>query len=97
MVAATLNLARFFARESCGWCTPCRDGLQMVVWLLDAIESGRGSFELLAMLHDQVKNISGRSFCALAEGAMGPVKALLERFGDELQDHVKRGSCPLNR
>jgi NADH-quinone oxidoreductase subunit F len=95
MVAATLNLARFFARESCGWCTPCRDGLQMVVWLLEEIEAGRGSLEMVAMLHDQVKNIRGRSFCALAEGAMGPVGALLERFGDELDDHVKKGRCPL--
>jgi NADH-quinone oxidoreductase subunit F len=95
MVAATLNLARFFARESCGWCTPCRDGLPLVVWLLEEIEAGRGSAELLAMLHDQVRNISGRSFCALAEGAMGPVGALLARFGDELDDHVKRERCPL--
>jgi NADH-quinone oxidoreductase subunit F len=95
MVAATLNLARFFARESCGWCTPCRDGLPMVVWLLEELEAGRGSHELLAMLRDQVRNISGRSFCALAEGAMGPVGSLLTRFGDELEDHVKQGRCPL--
>jgi NADH-quinone oxidoreductase subunit F len=95
MVAATLNLARFFARESCGWCTPCRDGLQVVAWLLEEIEAGRGTADLLAMLGDQVKNISGRAFCALAEGAMGPVKSLLDRFGDELEDHVKQGRCPL--
>ncbi len=94
MVAATLNLARFFARESCGWCTPCRDGLQVIVWLLEEIEAGRGHADQIAMLRDQVKNIRGRSFCALAEGAMGPVGALLEHFGDELQDHVKRGRCP---
>ena len=95
MVAVTLNLARFFARESCGWCTPCRDGLQMIVWLLAEIEAGRGHADLLAMLGDQVRNIRGRSFCALAEGAMGPVGALLDRFGDELADHVKQGRCPL--
>jgi NADH-quinone oxidoreductase subunit F len=47
------------------------------------------------MLRDQVKNISGRSFCALAEGAMGPVGALLKSFGDELADHVTKGRCPL--
>jgi NADH-quinone oxidoreductase subunit F len=95
MVAATLNLARFFARESCGWCTPCRDGLQVIVWLLEEIEAGRGSQDLLAMLGDQVKNISGRAFCALAEGAMGPVGSLLHHFGGELEDHVIRGRCPL--
>lgn len=94
MVAATLNLARFFARESCGWCTPCRDGLATVVWLLEEIEAGRGHRELLDMYADQIRNIRGRSFCALAEGAMGPVGALLEHFGDELEEHVKRGRCP---
>lgn len=94
MVAATLNLNRFFARESCGWCTPCRDGLAMVSWLLEKIETGRGVQDDIAMLQDQLRNISGRSFCALAEGAMGPVEALLRLFMDELEDHVKKGRCP---
>ena len=48
----------------------------------------------LAMLKDQVKNIKGRSFCALAEGAMGPVEALLRLFEDEIKDHIKQGKCP---
>ncbi|WP_298037924.1 NADH-quinone oxidoreductase subunit NuoF [uncultured Desulfuromonas sp.] len=95
MVAATLNLNRFFARESCGWCTPCRDGLPLVNWLLERIERGEGKAEDLEMLRDQVRNITGRSFCALAEGAMGPVEALLRLFGDELEDHVRKGRCPL--
>lgn len=94
MVGATLNLLQFFARESCGWCTPCRDGLAMVRWILEEIEEGRGSAELIAMLRDQKRNISGRSFCALAEGAMGPVTGLLEHFEDELEDHVRQGRCP---
>ncbi|HKI52273.1 MAG TPA: NADH-quinone oxidoreductase subunit NuoF [Geothermobacteraceae bacterium] len=94
MVGATLNLMKFFARESCGWCTPCRDGLVMVRWLLEEIEAGRGSRELIAMLRDQHKNIAGRSFCALAEGAMGPLEGLLNHFEDELEDHVKKGYCP---
>ncbi len=94
MVAATLNLMRFFARESCGWCTPCRDGLAMVRWILEEIEAGRGSRELVAMLEDQRRNISGRSFCALAEGAMGPLEGLLRHFGQEIEDHVEKGRCP---
>jgi len=94
MVGATLNLIRFFARESCGWCTPCRDGLAMVRWILGEFEAGRGSRELIAMLKDQKKNISGRSFCALAEGAMGPLEGLLNHFEDELEEHVARGRCP---
>jgi len=94
MVGATLNLMRFFARESCGWCTPCRDGLVMVRWILEEIESGRGSRELIAMLKGQYKNIAGRSFCALAEGAMGPLEGLLKHFEDELEAHVTKGRCP---
>ena len=97
MVAVTRNLNQFFARESCGWCTPCRDGLATVSWLLDQIEFGRATMDDLAMLKDQVRNISGRSFCALAEGAMGPVEALLRLFEDEIIDHIKQGKCPFER
>ncbi len=95
MVAATLNLMRFFARESCGWCTPCRDGLPLVCWLLERIEKGEGADEDLAMLRDQLRHINGRSFCALALGAMGPVDGLLRHFEQELADHIKLGRCPL--
>ena len=94
MVAVTRNLNQFFARESCGWCTPCRDGLATISWLLDRIEFGAATTDDLAMLKDQVKNIQGRSFCALAEGAMGPVEALLRLFEQEIVDHIKRGGCP---
>lgn len=97
MVAATLNLIRFFARESCGWCTPCRDGLPVVAWLLDKVEAGKATFDDIDMLKDQFRNISGRSFCALAEGAMGPVAGLLNHFEQELADHVIKGRCPLKK
>jgi len=94
MVAVTLNLTRFFARESCGWCTPCRDGLPLVVWLLDKIDKGEGTMDDLQMLKDQYRNISGNSFCALAEGAMGPVDGLLRHFEQEIVDHIQKGHCP---
>ena len=95
MVAVTRNLNQFFARESCGWCTPCRDGLATISWLLDRIEFGQATMDDLAMLKDQQRNIRGRSFCALAEGAMGPVEALLRLFEDEIIDHIKQNGCPL--
>lgn len=95
MVAVTLNLIRFFARESCGWCTPCRDGLTMVRWLLETIESGQGTGEHLEMLKEQLLNIRGNSFCALAEGAMGPVDGLLRLFEQEIIDHLEAGKCPV--
>ncbi len=97
MVAVTRNLNQFFARESCGFCTPCRDGLATIAWLLDKIEAGEGTLDDLAMLKDQVRNISGRSFCALAEGAMGPVEALLRLFEQEIVDHIRKGGCPFSR
>ena len=95
MVAATLNLLRFFARESCGWCTPCRDGLPMVCWVLEKIETGQGTDDDVAMLRQLLGHINGRSFCALALGAMGPVDGLLRHFEQEVVDHVKKGRCPL--
>ncbi len=97
MVAATLNLNTFFARESCGWCTPCRDGLPFVSWLLEKIERGEGTMEDIEILRGQIRNIHGRSFCALATGAMEPVASLLDLFMDEVVDHIKRGRCPLKR
>jgi len=97
MVAVTRNLNQFFARESCGWCTPCRDGLATISWLLDRIEFGQATMDDLAMLKDQQRNIRGRSFCALAEGAMGPVEALLRLFEHEIVDHIKQGKCPFRR
>ncbi len=95
MVEATLNLNNFFARESCGWCTPCRDGLPFVSWILQKIEKGEGTPEDIDMLRDQIANITGTTFCALAQGAVGPLESLLRLFGDEVEDHVKKGRCPL--
>jgi len=96
MVAATLNLVRFYARESCGWCTPCREGLPYVVHLLELIESGQGSEEHIAILQEHVRLLN-YAFCALAPGAMGPVDGLLRHFEDELREHIVTGKCPLKR
>lgn len=94
MLRVTLNLLRFFARESCGWCTPCRDGLPLVCWLLEKIEKGEGTMDDLQMLKQQQRQITGRSFCALAEGAMGPLDGLLRLFEQEVVDHIQKGQCP---
>ncbi len=93
MVAATLNLVRFFARESCGWCTPCREGLPYVVHLLESIEAGNGSKEYIDILQQHVKLLN-YAFCALAPGAMGPVDGLLMHFRDELVEHIDKRKCP---
>ncbi len=96
MVAATLNLIRFFARESCGWCTPCREGLPYIRHLLEEIEAGRGSEEHIAIMQQHVKLLN-LSFCALAPGAMGPVDGLLRHFQDEVREHIIRKKCPFGR
>ncbi len=93
LVAATLNLIRFFARESCGWCTPCREGLPYVLHILEQIEEGKGSREYIAILQDHTKFLN-YSFCALAPGAMGPVQGLLHHFMDELEEHINAQRCP---
>lgn len=94
MVAATRNLIRFFARESCGWCTPCREGLPFVQHILDRVESGLGRTEDIEILRDHVSRLN-HAFCALAPGAMGPLDGLLRHFGDELKEHIERGKCPI--
>jgi NADH-quinone oxidoreductase subunit F len=94
MVGATLNLTRFFARESCGWCTPCREGLPFVQHLLEKIETGRGETGDIAILREHVHALN-YAFCALAPGAMGPVEGLLRLFEDELEEHIVKGRCPL--
>jgi NADH-quinone oxidoreductase subunit F len=93
MVAVTLNLVRFYARESCGWCTPCREGLPYVVHLLELIESGQGRDEHIAILREHVQYLN-YSFCALAPGAMGPVDGLLRHFEEEVREHIVKGKCP---
>ena len=93
MVATTLNLIRFFARESCGWCTPCREGLPFVQQTLERIEAGRGEARDIEILREHVQMLN-YAFCALAPGAMGPVEGLLRLFGDELETHISSKKCP---
>ena len=89
------NLQHFFAQESCGWCTPCRDGLPWVEKLLDAIESGRGEpgdIDLLAM-HARLLG-PGFTFCALAPGAMEPLQSGLGLFRDDFDRHIRENRFP---
>jgi NADH-quinone oxidoreductase subunit F len=93
MVAATLNMIRFYARESCGWCTPCREGLPYVREVLTRIETGQGEVDDLDILREHVKYLN-YAFCALAPGAMGPVEGLLRLFEDEIREHISKKKCP---
>jgi NADH-quinone oxidoreductase subunit F len=88
------NLEHFFAQESCGWCTPCRDGLPWVEKLLIEIDEGRGRPEDIDRLHDAARLIGpmGRTFCAHAPGAIAPLESGLRLFKDEFEQAVQRAA-----
>ncbi|MCW8887417.1 MAG: SLBB domain-containing protein, partial [Motiliproteus sp.] len=94
-VAMVRNLTHFFAQESCGWCTPCRDGLPWSEQILDRIERGQGSMEDLDTLawHTQFM-APGNTFCALAPGAAEPIQSALKYFREDFERHIKEGTCP---
>lgn len=90
------NLTVFFAQESCGFCTPCRDGLPWTARLLDAIEAGSGRAADLDTLARQVEYIGtiGNTHCALAPGAMEPLQSALKYFREDFERHISQASCP---
>lgn len=90
------NLVEFFARESCGFCTPCRDGLPWSAQVLDDIESGQGNDEDMETLARQVEFIGaiGNTHCALAPGAMEPLASGLKYFREDFERHIRDGNCP---
>jgi len=97
IVRSTLRLARFFAHESCGQCTPCREGTNWMRLILQRIESGKGTEADLDLLAHVVPNVGGISLCALGDAAQGPVKSMIQKFGDEIRDNLRNGRYPLPR
>jgi len=94
-VGLVLNLIKFFARESCGWCTPCREGLPWLALILDAIEEGQGRQEDLDILTAHCRLLGpGHTFCALAPGAVEPLQSALKYFREDFERHIKEKKCP---
>ncbi|SQH77324.1 NADH:ubiquinone oxidoreductase, chain F [Shewanella benthica] len=94
-VSMVLNLVRFFAQESCGWCTPCRDGLPWAVSLLEKIERGQGEPKDIDQLEDLCDFAApGNTFCALAPGAVEPLQSALKYFRQDFETHIKHQCCP---
>jgi NADH-quinone oxidoreductase subunit F len=93
VVRATLRWMEFYKHESCGKCTPCREGTFWIVQLLDALEHGEGSEGDLDKLLDICDNILGRAFCPFGDGAISPVVSAIKYFRDEFIEHNKRGGC----
>jgi len=89
------NIERFFALESCGWCTPCREGLPWVEKMLSSIENGTGKMEYLGLLDFNAKYMGpGNTFCAHAPGAAEPLQSGLKYFHDDFVQHINDKKCP---
>ena len=94
-VGMVWNLEKFFAQESCGWCTPCWSGLNWAERTLRALEEGRGREEDLEKLAFQSWfNAPGNTFCALAPGAVEPLQSALKYFREDFQRHIREKRCP---
>ena len=96
VVRAVLRWVEFYKHESCGKCTPCREGTWWMVQMLQDLEDGKGTEADLEKLLDLCDNIAGRSFCALADGAVSPVVSSIKYFRDEYIQHQRNGGCPFD-
>jgi NADH-quinone oxidoreductase subunit F len=94
VVRATKKWSEFFRHESCGKCTPCREGTYWYVGIYERLEAGAGTEEDLDTLLDLSDNIMGRSFCALGDGATSSVSSSIKYFRDEYLAHVENHGCP---
>jgi NADH-quinone oxidoreductase subunit F len=93
MVSAALNLLHFYWHESCGKCTPCREGTGWFVKTLHRIEEGHGRLEDLDLLLDVVDNIRGKTFCPFGDAAVTPVDSMIKLFRDDFEQHIVKRRC----
>jgi NADH-quinone oxidoreductase subunit F len=93
LVGATLNSLRFFSRESCGFCTPCREGLPYIQDLLWRIENGEGREDFIPLLKSMSRWMD-KAYCAFAPGAANPALSLLDDFAEEIHEHIAQKKCP---
>ena len=95
MVWAAENLLHFYRHESCGKCTPCREGTDWLLKILHRIESGEGHPRDLDLLVDVAKNIGGKTLCPFGDAAVAPVLSMVEHFREEFEAHIREGHCTL--
>ncbi len=93
MVKAALNMTRFYQHESCGQCTPCRQGIYWMLRILDRIEHGNGRMEDLDLLLDICSNIDGNTICPLGDAATPSVRSTLQNFREEYEYHITHKEC----
>ncbi|MFN3740347.1 MAG: NADH-quinone oxidoreductase subunit NuoF [Thermodesulfovibrionales bacterium] len=95
MVRLAMRAMSFYRHESCGKCTPCREGTGWLENILKRIEEGRASEEDISLLKKVSNNISGKTFCALGDAAACVIGGILRNFEEEFKDHIRQGGCPL--
>jgi NADH-quinone oxidoreductase subunit F len=93
-VKAIKRITHFYAHESCGQCTPCREGCRWMEDVLHRIEDGHGKMADLNLLLSIADNINGKTLCALGDAAAGPVTSFVTKFKHEFEEHIKGGKCP---
>ncbi|MGN6703365.1 MAG: NADH-quinone oxidoreductase subunit NuoF [Burkholderiaceae bacterium] len=93
MVKSLLRLSYFYFEESCGQCTPCREGTGWLYRMVHRIEHGEGRSEDLDMLNSVADNIQGRTICALGDAAAMPVRAFVKNFREEFEHHIEHKRC----
>ena len=93
MVRALARLSHFYYEESCGQCTPCREGTGWLARVVHRIEHGQGHVDDLALLDDVAGRIGGRTICALGDAAAMPVQSFLKHFRHEFEYHIEHGKC----
>jgi len=95
MVDALLNITRFYRHESCGQCTPCREGTNWAERIIRKIEHGQGTEADIDLLGEVAGHINFRTICPLGDAAAMPIESFLKKFRSEFEAHVKNGGCPL--
>jgi NADH-quinone oxidoreductase subunit F len=95
MVWLATNLLHFYRHESCGKCTPCREGTDWLHKILQKIERGDGQLQDLDLLSSISGNIAGKTLCAFGDAAVTPVVTTLKHFRHEYEAHIKEGRCTL--
>jgi NADH-quinone oxidoreductase subunit F len=94
MVRALARISKFYAEESCGQCTPCREGTSWMEGIIEKIEHGHGTAADVAKLEQVAGNIAGQTICALGDAAAMPVQSFLKKFKHEFLQHVEERRCP---
>jgi len=95
MVWLAMNLLHFYRHESCGKCTPCREGGDWLYKLLQRVERGEGQMKDIDLLFGVATNIVGKTLCAFGDAAATPVLTTLNHFRQEFEAHIREGRCTL--